>query len=98
MRLSQREKARNSGHDEGRLSAVQLADAFAAMQEWRDAIARAHAQAAVRLAYARAAATLALHDAVALFNEALAFAILALRPLLDVGAFVVGHGMLRAIK
>jgi hypothetical protein len=45
----------------------------------------------------RPAATLAFYDLVALLEQALAFAILALRLLLDVGASFIGHDNLPAM-
>ena len=47
-----------------------------------------------RLPHTRPAAALALYDLVALLQQALALAILALLLLLDVGALIIGHGIL----
>jgi hypothetical protein len=43
--------------------------------------------------YARALAALAFHDVVALLDQALAFAILALLLLLDVRSLIIGHAI-----
>src|ERR1700738_3133104 len=51
----------------------------------------------VRSPHARPAAALAFYDLVALLEQALALAILALLLLLDVGAFFVGHEELQAL-
>ena len=50
------------------------------------------------LAHARSLAALALHHLVALLQQALALAILALLLLLDVGAFFIGHASLPATR
>jgi hypothetical protein len=49
------------------------------------------------LSKSRPAAALAFYDLVALLEQALALAILALLLLLDVGAFFVGHDELQAL-
>ena len=48
------------------------------------------------LPQSRPATTLAFYDLVALFEQALAFTILALLLLLDVGTFFIGHDLLPA--
>jgi hypothetical protein len=58
-------------------------------------IAVAHASQPPALAKPRSAAALAFYHFVALLQQALAFAILALLFLLDVGAFFVGHDSLQ---
>jgi hypothetical protein len=49
------------------------------------------------LTEARPAAALAFHHLVALLEQALALAVLALPLLLDVGAFFIGHDILPAV-